>query len=83
MAPKSGTKTKKAAPSSVAVFGRVKTQLGTIGDALVCANVVNHILNKRLFDDLGEALEVYADPEEKARIMSELGFAVNPQLSGN
>lgn len=76
-------KAKKTAPSTVAIFGRVKTQLGTIGDSLVVANVVNHIMTKRLYEDLGEALEVYADPEEKARIMSELGFTVNPQLGGN
>lgn len=83
MAPRSGAKTKKATPSTVEVFGRVKTQLGTIGDKLVVANVVNHILNKRLYEDLGDALEVCVDPEEKARILNELGFVVNTPLSGN
>lgn len=67
-------KVKKPAPSSVTVFGRVKTQLGTINNPLVLANVVNHILSKRLSEDLSEALDIYADHEEKLKIMSELGF---------
>ena len=67
-------KKKKVAPSSVAVFGRVKSQLGAIGDSLIIANVVNHILNKRLSDDLDEALQIYADPKEKIKILIELGF---------
>lgn len=49
-------KAKKTAPSTVAIFGRVKTQLGTIGDSLVVANVVNHIMTKRLYEDLGDGM---------------------------
>jgi hypothetical protein len=72
-------KKKKVPAPNVAVFGRVKTQLGTIGDPLVVANVVNHILNKRFALDLSEALDIYADPQEKARILHDLGFATATQ----
>ena len=67
-------KKKKVVPSDAVIFGRVKAQLGIIGDSLIIANVVNHILNKRLSDDLDEALEIYADTQEKIKILIELGF---------
>lgn len=83
MAPTIKSKAKKAAPSTVSVFGKLKTQLGTIGDPLVIANVVNHIMTKRMAEDLSEALEIYADPEDKIRIMNELGFFVQAAAIGN
>ncbi len=64
---------KKQPASTVAIFGKVKTQLNTIEESIVAANVVNHILNKRFMSDIQEALEIYADPEDASRILTKLG----------